>query len=154
MRLVVHIPERFSSNRQTTGQAERALLSQRPEPKPHLDFGFQRLRYLARPCLDRTRLPPVNVYFSGAARRWEVNDSHRACIDWKQPDINLRVEGLATNANRQLPGSNVGAILQLPPIQRFPVRIGPRTRYRWLTRASEPRPLGSGYANFRNLGTA
>jgi hypothetical protein len=41
------------------------------------------------------------VTFSGTTRRWEFNYQHWACIDWKQPDIKLRVEGLATNANRR-----------------------------------------------------
>jgi len=46
-------------------------------------------------------LPPDDVTFNGTTRRWEFNDQHWARIDWKQPDINLQVEGLAADANCQ-----------------------------------------------------
>ena len=87
----------------TTGcqsaRSRRARASQRPEPKPHPKLALKRLRYPALPGQLRTRLPPDDVTFSGTTRRWEFNYQHWARIDWKQPEIKLRVEGLATDAN-------------------------------------------------------
>jgi hypothetical protein len=95
--------------------SRRARASQRSEPRPHSKLAFRRLRYPALPGQLRTRRPPDDVTFSGTTRRWEFNYQHRACIDWKQPEIKLRVEGLATNANCRYASSNARAILKVSP---------------------------------------
>ena len=131
-------------------QEPRSYLPNVPSRSHISSWLSRRLRYPALPGQLRTRLPPDDVTFSGTTRRWEFNYQHWVRIDRKQPNINLRVEGLATNANRRYAsqqrwGHNGAArLLVLHPAwartsgSRFNVRCSPLAVSRPRTRRGQP----------------